>query len=388
MAEREQRQIPFGRPWVTDDDRAAVLRVLDGPVLTHGPEGQAFEAEFGDFLGGGAACVAVSSCMAALHMACLHFGFRPGDEVIVPAQTHTATVHAVAWTGATPVFVDCDPATGNVTADALDRAVTARTRGIVLVHFVGIPCDMPSIMRVAERHHLRVVEDCALALGARWGGRHVGLFGDAGCFSFYPVKHMTTAEGGMFVSRHREVAEAIGRLRAFGVDRTHDQRSLPGMYDVPELGLNYRMSELQAALGRSQLKRMPENLERRRRNFERLQARLSGVPGVEVLDDDRPEVQSSHYCLTAVLGSALAGCRLEIVARLKAAGVGTSTYYPHPVPRLTYYRERYPYDPTRYAGAERISDSSVALPVGPHVSAADAEYVGEQFVAACQEVVA
>ena len=382
----EQRDIPFGRPWVTDEDRAAVLRVLDGHVLTHGPECKAFEAEFSAFMGGEAASVTVSSCMAALHLACLHFGFHQGDDVIVPAQTHTATVHAVEWTGATPVFVDCDPTTGNVTAEALEAAVTARTRGIVLVHFVGIPCDMPSIMRVAERHQLRVIEDCALAVGARWKGRHVGLFGDAGCFSFYPVKHMTTAEGGMFVSKHREVADAVARLRAFGVDRTHGQRSIPGMYDVPVLGLNYRMSELQAALGRSQLRRMPENLERRRENFERLRARLAEVPGVLVLDDERPGVESSHYCLTAVLDTPLAGFRREIVAHLKAAGVGTSTYYPHPVPRMTYYRRRYPYDPDRYVGAEQISDASVALPAGPHVSVADADYIGRQFEAACQEV--
>jgi len=382
----EGRQIPFGRPWVTDEDRAAVLRVLDGHVLTHGPEGKAFEVEFGEFLGDGAACVAVSSCMAALHLSCLHCGFHQGDEVIVAAQTHTATAHAVEWTGATPVFVDCDPATGNVTAERLDAAVTARTRGIVLVHFIGIPCDMPSIMRVAERHRLRVIEDCALAVGARWNGRHVGLFGDAGCFSFYPVKHMTTGEGGMFASQHRDVADAVTRLRGFGVDRTHGERSMPGIYDVPELGLNYRMSELQAALGRSQLQRMPENLQRRRENFERLRSQLVEVPNVHVLDDEQPDAQSSHYCLTAVLEAPLARCRREIVAHLNAAGVGTSTYYPHPVPRLSYYRERYGYAPDRYAGAEQISDASVALPTGPHVSIADADYIGRQFKAACQEV--
>jgi dTDP-4-amino-4,6-dideoxygalactose transaminase len=272
-----------------------------------------------------------------------------------------------------------------MTADAVAEAVTARTRGIVLVHFVGIPCDMPSIMRVAERHTLRVVEDCALALGARWEGRHVGLFGDAGCFSFYPVKHLTTAEGGMFVSRHRDVATAVSKLRAFGVDRSHGERSEPGMYDVLGLGLNYRMSELQAALGRSQLRRMGENLQRRSDNFERLRRRVVEVPGVRVLDDERPAARSSHYCLTAVLDASRAPRRREIVARLNAAGVGTSIYYPHPVPRMTYYRERYPYESRRYAGAEQVSDRSVALPTGPHVSAADADYIGRQFLAACLE---
>ena len=131
---------------------------------------------------------------------------------------------------------------------------------------------------------------------------------------------------------------------------------------------------------------MPENLQRRRENFERLRSQLVEVPNVHVLDDEQPDAQSSHYCLTAVLEAPLAGCRREIVAHLNAAGVGTSTYYPHPVPRLSYYRERYGYTPDRYAGAEQISDASVALPTGPHVSAADADYIGRQFKAACQEV--
>src|SRR5258707_585820 len=190
----DRREIPFGRPWIFEEERAAVQRVLEGHILTHGPEGKAFEAAFADFVGTGASCLTVSSCMAALHLAYLHFGIGSGDEVIVPAQTHVATAHAVEWTGATPVFVDCDRATGNLTVDAIAAAMTPRTRAISVVHFVGIPCDMPPIVALARERGLAVVEDCAIALGARRNGTHVGLFGDAGCFSFYPVKHITTGE--------------------------------------------------------------------------------------------------------------------------------------------------------------------------------------------------
>src|SRR5881296_3296924 len=143
-----RRDIPFGRPWINDDDRKAVMRVLDGPILTHGPECKAFEAEWGAMMGDGAHCVTTSSCMASLHLAYLHFGIGPGDEVIVPAQTHVATVHAVEWVGARPVFVDCAPATGNLTADRIAAAITPRTRAIGIVHYVGIPCDMTPIMEV------------------------------------------------------------------------------------------------------------------------------------------------------------------------------------------------------------------------------------------------
>lgn len=371
--------IPFGRPWITDEDRQAVMEVLSGHILTHGPQGKAFEVEFAAFLGADANCVSVSSCMAALHLAYLHFGIGPGDEVIVPAQTHTATVHAAEWVGAKPVFVDCEPMTGNVTADAIAEKITPRTKAISVVHFIGIPCAMPEIMTVAERHGLKVIEDCAIALGGRYDGRHVGLFGDAGCFSFYPVKHITTGEGGMFVTKHRVVSEAVAKLRAFGVDRMHTERAVPGMYDVPSLGLNYRMSEMQAALGRTQLRRIEENFERRRMNFERLKLTLSSISGVRVLDSTDSNAKNSHYCLTVVLQGQLATQRNEIVARLNAAGVGTSIYYPQPVPRMSYYRTKYGYEAGKFPNAVDISDHSVALPVGTHITVEDVDYIGAQF---------
>lgn len=365
-----ERTVHFGRPWIDDDDRAAVMRVLEGHILTHGPECKAFEQEFAAFMGEGAHCVSVSSCMAALHLSYLHFGIGPGDEVIVAAQTHTATAHAVEWVGATPVFVDCDPVTGNVTLEGIRAAITPRTRAIGLVHFVGIPCDMHGIAALAAEHGLKVVEDCAIAVGARIDGTHVGLFGDAGCYSFYPVKHITTGEGGMFVSRHPEVVEAVARLRAFGVDRTHVERTVPGMYDVPTLGLNYRMSELQAALGRTQVRKLDTILARRRRNFVQLRDGLAGLP-LRVLDGPG----NSHYCLTAVLLGDLATRRPAVIEALNSAGVGTSLYYPQPVPRMRYYRDKYGYDATRYSFAEEISDRSIALPVGPHLDADDIAYV-------------
>lgn len=375
----DPRGIPFGRPWITDDDRKAVMGVLEGHILTHGPQCKAFEAEFATFLGDGAHCVTVSSCMAALHLACLQLGIGPGDEVIVPAQTHTATVHAVEWVGARPVFVDCEAVTGNLTAADIAASITPRTKAIAVVHFVGIPCDMLEIMAVAEQHGLKVIEDCALALGARYRGKHVGLFGEAGCFSFYPVKHITTGEGGMFVTRHRPVADAVGRLRAFGVDRSHSERVVPGMYDVSVLGLNYRMSELQAALGRTQLRRIEANLERRQLNFNALKQALGGLSDIRILDATDRDVKSSHYCMTVVLEGRLRARRNELVARLNAAGVGTSIYYPQPVSRMSYYRNKYGYDAGRFSTAAEISDCSIALPVGPHINREDIEYMAEKI---------
>jgi dTDP-4-amino-4,6-dideoxygalactose transaminase len=324
--------------------------------------------------------------MAALHLAYLQLGIGPGDEVLVPAQTHVATAHAVEIVGARPVFVDSEPATGNLDPDQLERQVTARTRAIGLVHFIGIPCAMDRVLKVASRHGLKVIEDCALAVCARYREQHVGLAGDVGCFSFYPVKHITTGDGGMLVTRDASLADRVRKARGFGVDRTFTERSIPGMYDVPTLGLNYRMSDINAALGRKQLSRVGEILKRRRANFTRLKSALGGLEHVRVLDAGDAAGRSSHYCLTAVLTGPLAGRRDEVILRLKQAGVGTSVYYPQPVPRMTYYRKKYGYRPEAFPHATAISDQGVALPVGPHLAEDDVAYVGETFSRTIREV--
>ena len=381
----QARKIPFGKPWITDAERNAVLGVLAGDVLTHGPQAHEFEKEFVAAIGGGHA-LTLSNGTAALHLAYWQLGIGAGDEVIVPAQTHVATVHAVEVVGARPVFVDCDRLTGNMTPEAIAAAITPRTRAIGLVHFVGIPCDMPAIMKIAAKHDLKVVEDCALALGTRWDGIHAGLFGDAGTFSFYPVKHITTGDGGMLVTRHADLAQKISKARAFGVDRTFAERSVPGVYDVLSLGINYRLSDINSAIGREQLKRLGTILERRARNFAALKAGLAGLEHVAVLDVTSANQTNSHYCLTAVLDGPLASQRTEVIRRLNAAGVGTSVYYPHPIPRLTYYREKYREDLSRFPNAARISDQSIALPVGPHLETDDMNYIAQELTTIVREL--
>lgn len=380
------RKIPFGRPWITDMERQAVMEVLSGDVLTHGPQAHAFEKEFATFVGAGAHCLTTSSGMAALHLAYWQLGIGPGDEVIVAAQTHVATAHAVEVVGAKPVFADCDLATGNVDPQRVEALVTPRTRAIGIVHYAGIPCDMDAIMAIAARHGLKVIEDCALAVGTRWRGKHAGLFGDAAIVSFYPVKHITTGDGGMFVTRHADLAAKVAKARAFGVDRSFAERAIPGVYDVPTLGINYRMSDINAAIGRKQLERLAVILERRRSNFGRLKSALAALPGVSVLDAPGPHAENSHYCLTAVLEGDAGERRDELVGRLNGAGVGTSVYYPHPVPRLKYYRDKYGYDPSRYPNAERVSDRAIALPVGPHVADEDIDYIARQFAQSLREI--
>ena len=262
--------------------------------------------------------------MAALHLAYLQMGVGPGDEVIVPAQTHTATAHAVELVGARPVFVDCELHTGNLDASKIESVITTHTEGIVARSFSHFPCDMDAILAITARYGLQVVENCAIAVGTRYRGHHVGLFGDVGCFSFYPVAH-TAGEGGMVVTRNPEVAERIARLRAFGVDRSHHERTRPGQYDVITLGLNYRMSEMQAALGRSQLSRIDYILAHRRNNFTRLKKLLAPLEDIEILNTTGPAAVNSHYCLSVLLTGRVAERRDEVVEKLKLAGSGPAS---------------------------------------------------------------
>ena len=374
-----QRKIPFGKPWITEAERNAVLSVLEGDVLTHGPQAHAFEREFVDFMGEGAHALTMSSGMAALHLAYWQLGIGAGDEVIVTAQTHVATAHAVEVVGARPVFVDCRPEDGNINPALIEAAISSRTKAIGLVHFLGIPCDMNAIMSIADRYGLKVVEDCALAVGARYRGVHVGLFGDAACFSFYPVKHITTGDGGMFVSRHSDLADRVAKARAFGVDRSFGERSVPGLYDVPTLGINYRLSDINCSIGRKQLERIGVILERRRSNFEVLKQGLHTLPDIKILDALNADSSNSYYCLSIVLEGPLASCRNDIVRRLNEMGVGTSVYYPHPIPRLAYYQNKYGLKVDDYPQAKRISDQSIALSVGPHLNLDDMSYIVESL---------
>ncbi len=369
------RQIPFAAPTIGDEERRAVLDVLSGPILTHGPRVKEFEAAFARFTGAPHA-IAVNSCTAALHLAYIARGIGPGDEVIVPAQTHVATAHAVELCGAKPVFVDSEPRTGNLDIDQVEARITERTKAVSPVHYLGLSVDMDRLMAVARRHGLFVVEDCALALGTYHNGVHAGLHGDVGCFSFYPVKHITTAEGGMLVTRDPKIAAIAATQRAFGIDKNIvSERHVPGAYDVVRLGLNYRLNEIGAAMGLVQLERLPGFLARRRENAQTLAAMLKTVPEVEVIQADCDWRDSSCYCLVAILVPALSGRRLSIVERLKQRGVETSVYYPRPIPALTYYQHRYGGREQDFPVAARISADSIALPVGPHVTSEDVRYI-------------
>jgi len=379
------KTIPFGRPIICEAEKNAVMNVLNGPILVHGPVAKKFEEKFADYTGSLHA-VSVSSCTAALHLIYFDLGIGPGDEVIVPAQTHTATAHAVEFTGAKAIFVDAEIETGNIDIDQIEDAITDRTKAISVVHYLGMPVDMDKVDEISKKHHLQIIEDCALAIGTYYKGIHAGLLGDAGCFSFYPVKHMTTAEGGMMITKNKDIAERIGKKKAFGVNKVHSEREIPGVYDVNMLGYNYRMNEIQASIGIEQLKRMNGFLKKREENYKKLATGLKEIDEVSLFKSTHGDFKSSYYCLSVILKENLADNRFELVNALKQRGVGTSVYYPKPVPHMTYYKEKYGHGLDSYPVASMISYRSIALPVGPHLDTEDMKYIINKIKEAIMEV--
>ena len=375
--------IPFGKPQLDADAFDAVRSVLESGMLVHGTVTPAFEAAFAQRIGA-AEAVAVSSCTAGLHLTLFTRNIGPGDRVAVPAMTHVATAHSVELVGAQPVFIDVDPATGNMDPAALE-AVDGPLAAIMPVHYLGLPCDMDRIHAVAQAKGAFVLEDCALAVDATWGDQKAGTLGLAGSFSFYPVKHMTSIEGGMVTTNDPALAHDLRRRRAFGYNRAMGERTRPGLYDVDILGMNYRMSEVEAAVGLAQIAHLDHFMADRSRNDAALRAILSRIDGLTLFPDRHGKATSSHYCINAVLPRDGSVSRDRVVDGLNARKIGSSVHYPGPVPLFTYYSQKYGYKAGQFPVAEWLADQTISLPVGPHLTKGDAERVGNAFQEAYSE---
>ncbi|MBA7490678.1 UDP-4-amino-4-deoxy-L-arabinose--oxoglutarate aminotransferase [subsurface metagenome] len=378
----EMKKIPFGRPVFSGRELEEIRKVLDSGILTHGPVTRKFEEVFAGFIGTEFA-LAVSSCTAALHLSLMALDIGPGDEVIVPAMTHTATAHVVELCGAKPVFADVLLRTGNIDVEKIEKKITSRTRAIEVVHFLGLPGPMDEIDAIVEKKNLSIIEDCALSLGALYKGRKTGSLGLTGNFSFYPIKHITTSEGGMLTTNDERIASHACRQRAFGIDRSIEERKTPGIYDVKYLGNNYRMSEIQAALGLLQMEAFQVFNKKRQNNYMKLRTLLEDIPTIEVFQELEKDLISAHYCLNIIVRENCDLSREEVVSQLNNLGVGTSVYYGRPVPLMSYYSQKYGYAPGDFPNAEFISNNSIALPVGPHLNEEDMVYIAECVKKVC-----
>lgn len=377
--------IPFGKPLLDDAEIDAVVAVLKSGILVHGNVTHDFELAFAKRVGAKHA-IAVSSCTSGLHLALFVNDIGAGKRVAVPAMTHVATAHVVELQHATPVFIDVDPATGNMNPEHLAKAAKGGLAAVMPVHYLGLPCDMDPILTIAREAGAMVIEDCALAVDATYGDMKAGTLGDCGSFSFYPVKHLTSIEGGMVTTNDDALAAKIAKRRAFGYNRQLGERTRPGLYDIDALGFNYRMSEVEAAVGLVQMQKLDTFQKLRARNHHIIAKALSRIEGATVFPNILGKAQSSHYCINLVLPRDGSVSREAVQDALKARQVGTSIHYPGAVPLFTYYREKYGYKPGQFPVAEWLAAQTISLPVGPHMSADEAEALGEAAIDAVAEV--
>ena len=364
--------IPYGRQTVDDDDINAVVEVLRGAWLTTGPNVELFERSVAAAAGTKHA-VAVSNGTAALHCAIHALRVGPGDEVIVPAVTFVATANAAVFEGATPVFADVEADTLTIDVASVASRITSRTKAIVAVDYAGQPCAWDELHALAAAHGLPLVADGCHAIGASYKDKPVGSLASMTAFSFHPVKHVTTGEGGAVTTDDDELASRLRLFRAHGIATDHRTREQRGTfhYEMVELGFNYRICDIQCALGVSQLKKLAPWVERRRAIAARYREALATVDGLELLRD-RPEAKNAYHLFVVKLPAG--ADRAGVHRNLREAGVAANVHY-MPVHLHPFYRDRFGTQPGLCPVAEREWQRILSIPMYPALTDSDVDFV-------------
>lgn len=336
-----------------------VTSIIKSGWLTHGKYAEKFENEIRKFTGA-KYCTLLSSCTAALHLSCMALNFKKNDEIIVPSMTHTATSHAVEYTGAKAVFADIDFESGNINVSSLKKLINKKTKGIIVVHMAGRSCDLSEITELCKDKNIKLIEDCAHGLGTFYQNKHVGNFGKSGCFSFYPTKQITTGEGGAVITNDLKFYKKIKTLKAFGIDKEIKDRKKPGEYNVKYLGFNYRMTDFQAAMGYNQIKLYNLNL-KRRKNIAKIYNSLLSKNKKIILP--RISKNDSYFVYQILLNNSKN--KIVLMEELKKNKIGFSVHYEKPLPMMDFYKKKYFFPNKQFVNAKNYGERVISLPVYP-----------------------
>ncbi len=376
----EQKFLPFAIPEIGEEEIQEVMECLRSGWVTTGPKTRQFEEEFAAYMGDGGEAISVNSATAGLHLALEALGIGPGDEVIVPTLTFTATAEVVRYLGADPVFVDVDPVTLNIDVAAIRAALTPRTRAIIPVHYAGLACDMDAILDLARAHGLKVVEDAAHAFPTCYKGRLIGtLASDVAVFSFYANKTMTTGEGGMVVTHDAALASRIRMMRLHGINRDAFDRYVSKtpswFYEVVAPGFKYNLTDIASALGIQQLRKIDRFLQRRQVLAHAYVEGLNGLPLCLPVDADAGGggQHAWHLYVVRLTDKARIG-RDELIQQLSDYGIGTSVHF-IPLHRHPYWRNTYRLKPEQFPEADAAYRSMLTLPLYTKMTDADQQRV-------------
>ena len=363
--------IPYGRQSINEQDIEAVVNVLKSDYLTTGPKIAEFERKVADYTGAKYA-VAIANGTAALHAACYAARIGEGDEVITTPITFAASSNCVLYCGGTPVFADINPETYNISPEDIERKITPKTKAIIAVHFTGQPCEMEQIHAIAHKYNLTVIEDGAHALGAEYQGKRVGTLSDMTTFSFHPVKHITTGEGGMILTNNPELYQRLKLFRTHGITREEElltKNDGPWYYEQLDLGYNYRITNIQCALGVSQMDRLPEFLEKRKQIAKRYNEAFAANEQIQLPYQKEGCDNAWHLYVIRIKN----GKRKEVFEKLRAAGIGVNVHY-IPVYQHPYYRT-HGYAEVTCPNAEEYYKECISLPMYPDLKEEEQEYV-------------
>ena len=367
--------LPIAQPDLDEDDIAEVVDTLRSGWLVYGAKTQQLEREFAAMVGAEHA-VGVNSCTAGLHLSLLAAGVGPGDEVITTPLTFAATANVIVHVGATPVLADICADDLNIDPAQIERRITPRTKAIMPVHYAGVPCRMDEIIEIAQRHHLPVIEDAATAAGSAYNQRMVGSLSDLAVFSFYPVKNMTTGQGGMVTTNDPELAAQVSALRNHGLDSNawnrYSSEANRLFYTMSQPGFNYGMFDLLASIGLGQLRRLPEFNEKRRVLAEHYTRAFADVPRIETPSVRENVTTNWHLYVIRLTDTEIS--RADLAQGLKERGIGTSVHY-YPIHYHPYYRERFGFQRGDYPVTEREFERILSLPLFPKMDERDVERV-------------
>ena len=359
-------KFPAYEPWISNEDKKIINKTLNQSMLTLGPQLEKFESDFGKYTNAKYA-IAVSNCTAALHLSLMALGIKNDDEVIIPDLTFVADANAILACNAKPIITDINKENFFLSISNLKKNITKKTKAIIPVHIYGQVCNIEEIMDVAKDNNLKVIEDCAHAVGTFHKLKHVGNLGNTGCFSFYPTKNITTAEGGMVITNSEKIAKKVRQLRSHGMTKSLKNRyssEYPWVFDILEPGYNYRLDEIRAALGITQLKRIKKINELRKNASLYYFKNLQNIPGI-ILPDMVNDKTHSYHLYTIRVTKPYKLSRNQLFKKLKDNGIRTTVYW-MPIHKYTAY-QKFAKKPN-VVNTTKIYDEILALPLFPHIS--------------------
>ncbi len=359
-------KFPAYEPWISNDDKRIVNTALDQTMLTFGPQLEKFESDFSKYTKAKYA-IAVSNCTAALHLSLKVLGIKENDEVIIPDLTFVADANAILACNAKPTIVDINKNNFFLSISNLKKNITKKTKAIIPVHIYGQVCNIDEVLDVAKANNLKVIEDCAHAIGTFHKSKHVGTIGNTGCFSFYPTKNITTAEGGMVITDSKNIADKVRQLRSHGMLKSLKSRyagGYPWVFDISEPGYNYRLDEIRCALGISQLRRVAKINKMRKTAVSYYHSKLHNIPGI-ILPDMVRDKSHSYHLYTIRVTKSFGMSRNQLFKKLKQAGIRTTVYW-MPIHKFTAYRKYA--KKSSITNASKIYDEILSLPLFPNIS--------------------